>query len=308
MKYNSSERGKPSNSPIDGDVFSMMLKELSVVELTDALSYALETATEDNCDFELIEAYLDALNRKNPLPEIPDTKASYTDFQQQVYQMVPTRAGKARIVQHRFHRGLRVGLVAAMVVACVLGSMAVAQAAGVDVFGAVAGWTSEVFSLGTIRSPGAVDIPYDTGESQPHVENSAQTNGSYLTLQEALDINGVTEFSEPAWFPDGYELDNIDVVCKDDGTLRQISAIYISSSDFITIDILPYTDEPLMQIQKTDAVVKSFELRDFTVYLLENNRNNTAAWATNHYECYVGADLEATILEQIVTSSYVEIS
>lgn len=304
MKHNSSEQGKPSNSPIDRDVFSMMLEELSVSELTDALFYALEAMTEDNCDFELIEAYLDVLNRKDPMPDIPDAKVSYTDFQQRVHQMTPTRARESRAIRHRLYRALRVGLVAAMAVACVLGSMAVAQAAGVDVLGTVARWTSEVFSLGTVRSPGAANISNDSEELQPDAENSAQISENYLTLQEALDVNGITEFSEPTWLPEGYVLNAIDVTYRPDGTLWQLLATYVSEADILHINVLPYYGEPLMQVQKTDNAVETFTINDFTVYLLENINNNTAAWATEHFECYIGATVKKEILKQIVCSAY----
>ena len=42
-------------------------------ELTDGLNEALESMTEENYDPALIDAYLAALDRKAPMPEVPDT-------------------------------------------------------------------------------------------------------------------------------------------------------------------------------------------------------------------------------------------
>ena len=70
----------PSNHPDDGNAFSMMLEAMSVEELTDALNDALENMTEENYDPAWIDAYLAALDRKDPMPEIPDAEASYASF------------------------------------------------------------------------------------------------------------------------------------------------------------------------------------------------------------------------------------
>ena len=75
------QRRTPLNDPDDGNAFSMMLEAMSVEELTDALNDLLENMTERNYDSALIDAYLAALDRKDPMPEIPDAETSYTNFQ-----------------------------------------------------------------------------------------------------------------------------------------------------------------------------------------------------------------------------------
>lgn len=302
-KTASKQHDNPSNRPADGDALAKMLEVMTVKELTDGLNEALEDLAAENYDLTLIDAYLAALNQKNPMPKITDTKASYDDFRKRVLMTVPAQRNEPTVSGRRFQRVGRVGLGVALTIICLMSGMLVTQAAGIDILGAVAQWTSDMFSLGTIRSSGGVDMPANAGISQPDREVSPSEREGYLSLQDALDASGVTEFSEPAWFPKEYVLENIEVMYRPDGTLWQLTATY-GGPDTLHINVLPYYGEPLMQIQKTDNAIETFEVNGFTVYLLENTNNNTAAWATEHFECYIGAAVEKEVLKQIVCSVY----
>ena len=153
----SKQRGTPSNGPHDEDVFSMMLEAMSVAELNSALEEALENMTEENYDPALINAYLEALDRKDPIPEIPDAEAAYAGFQERLGEIFPGRDNKATTSIRKLHRAWRVGLVAALAIICMIGAMVVAEAAGLNVFGTMAQWTDTIFSLGAVRSEGAED-------------------------------------------------------------------------------------------------------------------------------------------------------
>jgi len=61
---------------------------------------------------------------------------------------------------------------------------------------------------------------------------------------------------------------------------------------------------PYLWVEKTDALVESFVVEGLTVYLLENINNNSAAWATEHYECYITGTVEKPVLKQMVLSAY----
>ena len=68
----SKQHGSPSNCPTDGDVFMQMLEAMTEEELTDGLNEALESMTDEDYDSALIDAYLAALDRKAPMPEVPN--------------------------------------------------------------------------------------------------------------------------------------------------------------------------------------------------------------------------------------------
>lgn len=202
---------------------------------------------------------------------------------------------------HKFQKTIRVGLIAAITVAVMLGVMVVAQAAGADVFGVMARWTHEVFSLGTIRYQSAVDR--DTSSPQMSIDENVSTNIGYTSIQEALDAYGVTEVVAPAWIPERYSFNNLDVLCKPDGSLLLLSSGYISESDVLNIEIENFEDELHMQIEKTDAPVETFVCKGITVYLLENTNSNVAVWATAHYVYYIDGAVEKDEMRQIAIST-----
>lgn len=77
-------RADQSNLPCDC-VKSSLPKDLdamSAVELAEEMERVWSSMTEDTYDDAVICAYLDALDRKAPMPEMPDAETAYTDFQQ----------------------------------------------------------------------------------------------------------------------------------------------------------------------------------------------------------------------------------
>lgn len=299
----SKQHGGPSNFPTDGDVFMQMLEAMTKEELTVGLREAMENMTEENYDSTLIDAYLAALDRKAPMPEAPDTNTSFTNFKNKLLQTFPAENASAVSTRRKVQSAWRVGLASALIAICLMGGMVAAQAAGVDVFGAAARWTDEVFSLGAIRSNGA-----DDGTSTPALADNGVVNNNettYASLQEALDDCGITEVREPTWIPDGYEFEDVEVDSwPDDGSLIGLFAKYYDGANFLQIQIGYYNGNANMQVEKTDASVETFLVGDLTVYLLENVNSNSAAWATEHYECYISGAVEKHALKRMVLSAY----
>ncbi|MDE6901335.1 MAG: DUF4367 domain-containing protein [Lachnospiraceae bacterium] len=297
------QRRTPLNYPDDGNAFSMMLEAMSVEELTDALNDLLENMTERNYDSALIDAYLAALDRKDPMPEIPDAETSYTNFQKRILRIFPERTSKKVASGNRFYRVWRIGLVAVLTLICMLGSMMVAQAAGLDVFGTMGRWTDDIFSFGEIRSDGAVDVPNDTANAP----SGSDSEATFTSLQVALDTYGITEVSEPTWFPEGYRFKSVTVDCRTNGDLIGMAAEYSNGTYTLFVEFNNYRDEPSMQIEKTDVPVETFAVHDTTVYLLENINNNAAAWMTEHFECCITGAVEKSELQQMVLSIYADL-
>lgn len=297
----SKQHGSPSNCPADGDVFMQMLEAMTEEELTDGLNEALESMTEENYDSALIDAYLAALDRKAPMPEVPDTDTSFANFQNRLLQTFPAKTDAAVSPRRKARSVWRVGLVAALIVICLMGGMVVAQAAGVDVFGAIARWTDEVFSLGTIHSDGA-----DDRTSPPALADNGNKT-TYTSLQEALDDYGITEFREPTWIPDGYEFEDVEIDSWPvNNSLISLFAKYYDGTDFLQIQIERHEGDTNVQVEKTNAPVETFTVGGFMVYLLENTNSNSAVWATEHCECYISGNIEKIALKQIVLSAYTD--
>lgn len=295
------QHGSPSNYPIDGDMFMQMLETLTEEELTDALNEALESMTNENYDSALVDAYLAALDRKAPMPEVPDADIAFANLKNRLIHAVPAGNGRTTVPRQKAQSVWRIGLVAALTVICLMGGMVVAQAAGVDVFGAIARWTDAVFSFGTIHSDGTEDVPDQTTDAGSSIELS------YESLQEALNAFAITEFSEPSWIPDGYAFMGVTVDYWPDGDFVCIAAEYLSGNNSLLVEIRSGQNEPSLQIEKTSTPVKTFVVNGLTVYLLENTNNNMAAWVTEHYECYIGGAVDKSELQQIVKSAYAKL-
>lgn len=294
--------GPSPNSPNGEDLFSMMLDAMSAAELTGALEDILENMTEEDYDPALIDAYLDALDRKAPIPETQDAKASFAGFRKKMMQLMPESNSRPAAPRRKSRRAWRVGLAAALTVLCMLGGMAVAQAAGVDVFGAIARWTDSVFSFGPIVSEHVEELPNDPALEQSTDTSEVET--AYGSFQEALDAYGITEVSAPTWIPEGYVLSQVTVYCFPEWDITRLTAEYSNGTNNLIVKFESHLDEPASQIEKTDAPVETFAVNDMTVYLLENSKNNTAAWVTEHFECLIAGAVEKNELRQMVLSAY----
>ena len=296
------QHGSPSNRPAGGDVFAKMLEAMTEEELTDGLNEALESMTEETYDPALIDAYLAALDRKAPMPEVPDTEAAFANFKSRLRHTFPAEDSAAS-PSRKVHSVWRIGLIAVLTAICLMGGMVAAQASGVDVFGAIARWTDEVFSLGSINSESADDG--DDDSSLGNRANAVNDAEHYETLQDALDAYGITEFREPTWIPDGYEFASVHVkFWPNDGSLIGIQAEYFDGSNFLQIQCECYGGSANVQMEKTNATVETFDANGLTIYLFENINNSCAAWVTEHYECYVSGPVKKQALKQMVFSAY----
>ncbi len=302
----------PSNYPADGFVSLEALDSKSAVELVDAMEKSLDDMTVETYDEALIDAYLTVLDRKVPLPEIPDVETAFEDFQA-LRRLVGTIEGPIELSTSKrpakVRKTFRVALAAALVVICMIGTMAIAQASGIDVWGAVARWTNEVFSFGQISSSAA-----DYGVTDAKDKGSAgfsqdkyteETCEDYATLQEALDANGISEIVAPTKIPDELALSQISATHEVNTGAFDLYAEYSNDDALLQITIMSYSGVPAIQIEKTDAPVTEYEVNGITFYEIENINNKVIAWTTANYECYVSGTVDTDILQQVAFSTCV---
>ena len=171
----------------------------------------------------------------------------------------------------------RVGLVAA-VVAAIFGLMITVQAAGVDVFGAIARWTDETFHF-SVPEAGAADM-------------------WFADYQEELEAAGLSEEYLPTWLPEGYEVELIEAY--DTGTIKDIYLLLQgkegSSIDFfISIHQTPESMESTI-FEKDEAPVRTVQMDGRDIYFFENLDSQRAV---SQYQNIIYA-LSGDISEQIV--------
>lgn len=274
--------GGKSKLPRDGSVRGKDLDAMSAVDLAEELELIWGEMDEDTYDEELIDAYLDALDRKAPIPEHPDAKTAYRRF------LDLTRGTPQRQVKRRSCKGvLRVALVAVVAVAAVFAAMITVQAAGVDVFGSIARWTKETFSFGKDYFKNMSDTPKGNSPDGNVVDVNQIDTSELSDFQRALNTFGITEVKEPSWIPEGYALDTVNVADQREFGFYLISASYTNKSDeYARIDILlsSYEDVSPGQIQNDSDNVKSIEVEGIMMYLIENENNITLTWESEKYE------------------------
>lgn len=295
------------------------LSRFTVEELLDLLSVApIPAASPEQ------EAYVDALKEaiiekenENPTGFFPDPDqqwkqfvTDYLPFAEEaalepdcVEDAVPERPDRSSIEvppkrTRRLSRLWRTLLIAAAAVGCMFAAMVTAQAAGFDVFGAMARWTEETFSFRSVPS----DI-----ELTENLDRNGGTDGqkqSFSSLQEALDAYGVTQVHEPTQMPDGFVINKCGVEHSNALNRTAFYADYVNNRDRIAVNIMSYEGKPILLAQKTDEPPELKEWNGTTFYVIENSSNAMVAWYDDAYEYYVSGKLDREILWGIAVSMY----
>lgn len=203
----------------------------------------------------------------------------------------------------RKHIGIRALVIAAAMTALIFGSAIAAQAGGLDIFGAVANWTSEVFGFSDIYVP-----PEDTDEFVwPDVDVPEGTE--FESLQDALDAYGMTlesfEIAEPKWIPDGYEC--CEIVVNYDPTFPCADFYAAYENEYgsrFSVQFESYVSTPVMTYEKNDAPVEEYTIGKRTYYVFSNKHTEQVAWTTDHFECFVFGTVTRETVRAIAESIY----
>ncbi len=280
MDFPSEGRGGAHLSP-------EILDKMTAGELQDALDKALDSMDDETYDHSVITAYLDALERKNPLPRHPSAQESYEAFRNKLSNIVPDSAEKPSNFNRgrpRARRILRSGLIAAVIAVSLFLGMIAAQAAGVDVFGAIARWTDSVFSFGEIEPEHSVSATAaSTGDQLP--PSAREAIEAYLPQVPSDFVAG-----EPFIYVD-YSTDNI-----------VYSIEYISHDNRIQFNVVEYNEEPKILYEKDWNSVESYSSSNLNCYIFNNNDFSVAAWYIDKFEYSLSTNIGVESLKQIIDS------
>lgn len=130
----------------NGDLYDM-----SADSLLTELEVKLDAMTDRSYDADVVDAYLAALDEKVPLQEQFDTDKSWKSFRSQHVILFEenTLLELDRAISAAHKRRFRKVLPRIIAAAAVIGilNMFCAQAAGMNVFGAIGHWTEETFQF-----------------------------------------------------------------------------------------------------------------------------------------------------------------
>lgn len=261
------EKQGPQSKPISGAISAESLNAMSPVELADALELALDSMSAENYNPDLIDAYLDVLEQKAPIPEEPDVESAFEEFKSRL-QDLPfedtcsashTRSAPIRAVRRRSFKRAIVTVIAAVIALFAL--MIGAQAAGLDVFGRLARWTEELFYFSS--------------------EESTYSSEYYAAFQDALREQGLPKELAPTWYLEGF-LPNEPQVW-DDNLSQSVQSSFISlDGRNFAINIEKYKEEKSLidsPYEKDSSNVEVYSNEHMTFYIMSNVDTVTAAWA-----------------------------
>ena len=278
------------------DVSPEKLEAMSPSELAEAMEAALDTMTEETYDPAVIDAYLDALDRKAPMPTHPNAESSYQDFQDKLQEYVEGASKPAKQTR-KFRRIARTGIVAALL-AVLLASAA--QAAGIDVVGTIARWTENVFSFGTVQS-GNDSSHYPSKSDQVPADVSEE----YQELVTELQKLGIEEYTIPTYIPEGFQADTPELYVDENGYI-EFTAAYANGEDMLIFAIFGDRGIHAGLYEKDSNEVRIYTKNGTDHYFFQNLEINSVAWTVNELEYSVRTTLPAAELEKIINSMYEE--
>lgn len=273
--------------------------QLSTEQLEDILraDIASPNQTNDETVFHILEV-LEKREKENPTGHLPDTDQAWKEFQQ--YYNIPEGEGQSlypvrsdpetqpaptSTKKNRRFRPRKVLVVVAVLV-LMFGSMLTAQAAGVDVFGAIGRWTEEKFHF--------------------EITPASEDGTTDYTFREASRKRGLPQSLIPTWYPKGFESSEpIDDSVED--YVDSVYCEYINKEEnrSYSVMISRYYDSNSIAAtvyEKDDTKVEIYENNGRNFYIMSNLDTLTATWSDGKMSIDISGQLEINELKHIIDS------
>lgn len=251
-----------------------------------------ERAANGDVNLEQIDAYLDALDEKDPLPFKADSKAALSDFHNRHGLLIKeSRAAHQRHLK-TMQKASRIA--AAIAVVCVMSSL-VAEACGIDLLGTIARWTSEVFVFEQN------DIPYAEVERYPIEIGETK---EYDTLQDAVEALGIAAPLVPSWVPERYILLSVSVDHRAAGAA--IYADYKSEDGRLNFRFSESARANQQIIEKDGTMEQIVLVKNIRHHILADQTETKISWINGDFECRASGDISEQEAKEIINSIYKE--
>ena len=211
----------------------------------------------------------------------------------------PAPEGAVRPRRGRNVRWLtRAALAAAAIAVLLLATTVTASAFGYDLWGVIAEWSKETF---TFTANDRADRP--APDAHQAGASSGPEGGEYASLQDALDSYGISTPLAPAWIPERFELDSVNVENTPFTFFRESYKYY---DDILTISVLLHKEslQQYSQWQKDEGIPEPYNVGGVTHYLMTNMGREKAVWLNGNYECGITGDITHEELLRMLDSIY----
>ena len=275
--------------------------QLSTEQLEDILRAGIASPNQmnDEAVFHILEV-LEKREKENPSGRLPDVDQSWQEFQkyynipegegQSLYPIRNNQEKRSASVPTKTRRVFRPRkiLVVAAVLILMFGGMLTAQAAGVDVFGAIGRWTEETFHF---------ELPIN------HDDLAGETD---YNLRNASQKAGLPGSVAPVWCPEGFVPKTPTNTHIEDYVDTAVCE-YINENENRSyfVDISYYynsSDVEATIFEKDDSEVVTYSSNRGTFYIFSNIDVLAATWSNGHLSITVAGDLQLEELEKIIDS------
>ena len=322
------------NNQYESDAY---LDQLSMEQLEDLLRADLNSPDEENDEavFHILEV-MKKREKENPTGRLPDKNKAWKEFQE--YYNIPEGEGeslyptysependdkniqtlKTNEPRTRPRFRMRRGLVVAAILIVMFGSMLTAQAAGVDVFGAIGRWTEENFQIvmfGSMLTAQAAGVDVFgaigrwTEENFQFVlptTNQSDTVGINDDFQKASEKFGLPSSFVPTWCPEGFtSAEPLEEHIKNHSD--SISCQYTNTTEnkFYLVTISQYYSADVLNatvFEKDDSSVITYQSNGKNFYIFSNLENLTATWADENYCITITGEITLDQIKNIIDS------
>ncbi|MBO4917671.1 MAG: DUF4367 domain-containing protein [Bacteroidales bacterium] len=293
-------------------------EDYSVEELQEALNAIFDSADDfTDSDVEQMDEIMAVLNRKNPLPQRYTAEESWKHFQENYSEelsrlgvrntgeVMETEAEKEAEVDtavvvpiahaekvhavpassesrqgKRCQTLIRTALIAAAVMAVMVVVTVSAAAAGINIWGWVPVWNGSTFRY----------LP----------EDSATVTS--MDIPTALKRLGIDEPLFPTWLPEGFVLDEQQIVLDDPVFF---STSYLCKDRIVIITLLSLSDTNHSGItEKNDADPLKYSISGQDYYIFKNLEKTVAIWYGKDYELRISGDISEEDMIKVIDSIY----
>lgn len=192
-------------------------------------------------------------------------------------------------------------ILVAATISVLLAGMVTAQAVGMDVFGALAKWTDEVFHF--VSPTGEYE---EQGKELKQVAITTDAQELHDALQASLDECGITEDLAPTWFPEGCVMVEGPKVTVTGYAGKILCKYQICDKAFFMYTIQWYDHVVLPEVMTTEKdgnPVKLHLANGRAYYIMSNNESVNAAWSDSQsLSIKIFGDISLNTLKQILDS------
>lgn len=285
------------------------LDQLSTKELQEILRADVDSPSggDDEAIFYILEV-MEKREHEHPSGSFPDVDNCWREFQtiyhtpegegQSLYPVEEDADADAAPAGRPRRRALRRGILAAAIVALLIGSLVIPVAGYDSLLEMIGHWTSEQFTFLTADREDNTDLITDD-------EGSAETDVG-AELRQVLQEYGITENVVPTWMPEGFEqMGEISIEEYSDFGETEFFVSYSNGVDICSINIIVHDDIIEGNIyEKVQSNPEIYVSGNIEHYIVPNEDSIIVAWYVERLECTVSTTLSESDVKRVIDSIY----